>query len=83
MSTENEPELTETERDFFEAIDRSTAAEQHIFDALLNISDEDYYTLLEIEVEHVCGQARVQVFPERAGTLYRCLSCGVAGIIGG
>lgn len=44
MSTEAEQELTETERDFFEAIDRSTAAEQRIFDALLNISDEDYYT---------------------------------------
>lgn len=83
MSTEVEQELTEAERDFFEAIDRNTAAEQRIFDALLDISDEDYYTLMEIEVEHVCGQAQVQVFPERAGTLYRCMQCGVAGIIGG
>jgi predicted RNA-binding Zn-ribbon protein involved in translation (DUF1610 family) len=38
---------------------------------------------MEIEVEHVCGPARVQVYPERAGTLYRCTNCGVAGIIGG
>lgn len=83
MSTENEQELTETERSFFEAIDLSTAAEQRIFDALLNIGDDDYYTLMEIEVAHVCGPAKVQVFPERAGTLYRCLNCGVAGIIGG
>ncbi len=75
--------LNEQEREFFAAIDRNTAAEQAIFDALLNISDDDYYTLMEIEVEHVCGQAHVQVFPERAGTLYRCLQCGVAGIIGG
>jgi hypothetical protein len=75
--------LSDYERDFFEAIDRNTAAEQLIFDALLGIDDEDYYTILEIEVEHLCGHARVQVFPERSGTLYRCLKCGVAGIIGG
>jgi hypothetical protein len=75
--------LTDAERDFFEAIDRNTAGEQAIFEALLDISDEQYYTLMEIAVEHVCGQARVQVYPERAGTLYRCLQCGVAGIIGG
>jgi hypothetical protein len=80
---EIEDELTEQERDFFEAIDRNTMAEQAIFNALDNISDDQYYTLFEIEVEHVCGPARVQVFPERAGTLYRCLQCGMAGIIGG
>ena len=83
MDTDNEHGLSEHEADFFAAIDRNTAAEQAIFDALLNISDDDYYTLMEIEVEHVCGPAHVQVFPERAGTLYRCLTCGVAGIIGG
>jgi hypothetical protein len=76
-------ELTEQERDFFEAVDRNTMAESAIFDALANISDEQYYTLFEITVEHTCGPARVQVYPERAGTLYRCLNCGVAGIIGG
>ncbi|MFN7949090.1 MAG: hypothetical protein U0Z53_27300 [Blastocatellia bacterium] len=75
--------LTEEERDFFEAIDRNTVAEQAIFDAVGNISDEQYYTLFEVRVDHTCGPARVQVFPERAGTLYRCLNCGVAGIIGG
>ena len=75
--------LTDAERDFFEAVDRNTTAEQAIFEALLNISDDEYYTLFEITAEHVCGQARVQVYPERAGTLYRCLTCGVAGIIGG
>jgi len=85
LSEQTEPDdsLSVQEREFFEAIDRNTAAEQAIYDALLNISDDDYYTLMEIEVEHVCGRARVQVFPERAGTLYRCLQCGVAGIIGG
>lgn len=85
LSNQAEPGngLNEQEREFFEAIDRNTAAEQAIYDALLGISDDDYYTLMEIEVEHVCGPARVQVFPERAGTLYRCLQCGVAGIIGG
>ncbi len=83
MSTETNQELNEVEHAFFEAVDRNTAAEQRIFDALLDISDDDYYTMLEIEVEHVCGPAHVQVFPERAGTLYRCLQCGVAGIIGG
>ena len=76
-------ELSEQELDFFEAIDRNTAAEQAIFDALVEIEDDQYYTLFEIEVEHACGPARVQVYPERAGTLYRCLGCGVAGIIGG
>ncbi len=75
--------LTEDERDFFAAIDRNTMAEQAIFDAIGDIADERYYTLFEINVEHTCGPARVQVFPERAGTLYRCLKCGVAGIIGG
>jgi hypothetical protein len=75
--------VTETEQEFFEAIDRNTMAEQEIFDALSEISDEQYYTLFEIEVEHTCGTARVQVYPERAGTLYRCLNCGLAGIIGG
>lgn len=78
-----EDELTEQEQNFFEAIDRNTMAEQAIFDALANISDEHYYSLFEVEVEHVCGPARVQVFPERAGTLYRCLQCRMAGIIGG
>jgi hypothetical protein len=76
-------ELSERELDFFEAVDRNTAAEQAIFDMLLDLNDEDYYTLFEIEVEHTCGPARVQVYPERSGTLYRCLRCGVAGIIGG
>ena len=83
MTTETTNEVSEAERDFFEAIDRNTAAEQVIFEALLNISDDDYYTLMEIEIEHVCGPARVQVYPERAGTLYRCTNCGVAGVIGG
>ena len=75
--------LSDTERAFFEAIDRNTAAEQSIFESLLNISDDQYYTLFEVTAEHVCGQARIQVYPERSGTLYRCLKCGVAGIIGG
>lgn len=83
MTTETTNEVSEIERDFFEAVDRNTTAEQAIFEALLNINDDDYYTLMEIEVEHVCGPARVQVYPERAGTLYRCTQCGVAGIIGG
>jgi hypothetical protein len=76
-------EHSEYELDFFHAIDRNTMAEQAIFDALSNIRDDEYYTLIEVEAEHTCGWARVQVFPERAGTLYRCLKCGVAGIIGG
>jgi hypothetical protein len=75
--------LTEREQTFFEAIDRNTEAEQAIFDALSEITDEQYYTLFEIEVEHTCGPARIEVYPERAGTLYRCLNCGMAGIIGG
>lgn len=73
----------EAEREFFEAIDRNTMAEQAIFDALVDITDEQYYTLFEIDIEHTCGPARVEVFPERAGTLYRCRGCGMAGIIGG
>lgn len=81
--TDDTTTLTEAEREFFEAIDRNTAGEQAIFEALLDISDDQYYTLMEIEVEHVCGRAQVQVYPERSGTLYRCLQCGVAGIIGG
>ena len=80
---DTEDELNEQEREFFEAVDRNTMAEQAIFDALADISDEQYYTLFEVETEHTCGPARVQVFPERAGTLYRCTKCGVAGIIGG
>ena len=79
----NENELNEEESNFFEAIDRNTQAEQAIFDALAEISDDQYYTIFEITVEHTCGPARVQVYPERAGTLYRCRSCGMAGIIGG
>ena len=75
--------MSEQELDFFAAVDRNTAAEQAIYDALLEISDDDYYTLMEISAEHVCGTAQIQVYPERAGTLYRCLQCGVAGIIGG
>jgi hypothetical protein len=75
--------LNEEERDFFEAVDRNTMAEQAIHEALLKISDEQYYTLFELRLEHTCGPARIQVFPERAGTLYRCQKCGVAGIIGG
>lgn len=71
------------ELDFFRAVDTNTRAEQSIFDALLSISDDQYYTLFEVEAEHVCGPARIQVFPERAGTLYRCMNCSVAGIIGG
>jgi hypothetical protein len=78
-----EDELTEQAREFFEAIDHNTLAEQAIFEALADLRDEEYYTLFEIEVEHTCGTARVQVYPERAGVLYRCLGCGVAGIIGG
>lgn len=74
---------SEYELDFFEAIDRNTTAEQAIFDALLEITEDQYYTLFVVQTEHVCGAARVQVFPERSGTLYRCLRCGVAGIIGG
>jgi hypothetical protein len=76
-------DYTDYELDFFQAIDRNTIAEQAIFDALTALTDDQYYTLFEVQVEHVCGAARVQVFPERAGTLYRCLRCGVAGIIGG
>jgi hypothetical protein len=76
-------EYSDYELDFFQAVDRNTMAEQAIFDALLQLSDDQYYTLFEVQIEHVCGAARVQVFPERAGTLYRCLRCGVAGIIGG
>ena len=76
-------EYSDYELDFFQAVDRNTMAEQAIFDALLELSDDQYYTLFEVQIEHVCGAARVQVFPERAGTLYRCLRCGVAGIIGG
>ncbi len=81
MTDENE--VTETEREFFEAIDRNTIAEQAIFDTLADIADEQYYTLFEVTADHTCGPARIQVFPERAGTLYRCNNCGVAGIIGG
>src|SRR5215475_12806542 len=69
-------EYTDYEADFFQAVDRNTVAEQAIFDALMSIRDDQYYTLFEIEAEHTCGLARVQVFPERAGTLYRCLNCG-------
>jgi hypothetical protein len=76
-------EYSDYERDFFLAVDRNTMAEQAIFDALAGVADEQYYTLFEVQVEHVCGPAHVQVFPERAGTLYRCLNCGMAGIIGG
>src|SRR5215813_4973786 len=76
-------EYTDYELDFFQAVDRNTVAEQAIFDALMSIRDDQYYTLFEIEAEHTCGWARVQVFPERAGTLYRCMKCGMAGIIGG
>jgi len=76
-------EHTDDELDFFQAVDRNTTAEQAIFDGLMNIRDDEYYTLIEVEAEHTCGWAHVQVFPERAGTLYRCLNCGVAGIIGG
>ena len=76
-------EHTDYELDFFQAVDRNTTAEQAIFDGLSNIRDDEYYTLIEIEAQHTCGWARVQVFPERAGTLYRCLNCGQAGIIGG
>lgn len=75
--------LSEAEQEFFEAIDRNTVAEQAIFDALADITDEQYYTLFEVTVEHTCGPAHVQVYPERAGTLYRCQNCGMAGIIGG
>lgn len=74
---------SEYELEFFRAIDRNTMAEQAIHNALLDINDDQYYTLFEVEVEHTCGWARVQVFPERASTLYRCLNCGMAGIIGG
>lgn len=79
----DEHEVTDADREFFEAIDRNTMAEQSIFDALANISDEQYYTLFEVTADHTCGPARIQVFPERAGTLYRCTNCGMAGIIGG
>jgi len=71
------------EMDFFRAVDRNTRAEQAIFDALQTISDDQYYSLLEVEAQHTCGWARIQVFPERAGTLYRCMNCDVAGVIGG
>ena len=76
-------DYSDYELDFFQAVDRNTMAEQAIFDALTELTDEQYYTLFEVQIEHVCGAARVQVFPERSGTLYRCLRCGVAGIIGG
>ena len=76
-------DYSDYELDFFQAVDRNTMAEQAIFDALTELTDDQYYTLFEVQIEHVCGAARVQVFPERSGTLYRCLRCGVAGIIGG
>jgi hypothetical protein len=76
-------EYNDNDQDFFQAVDRNTVAEQSIFDALLSIRDDQYYTLFEVEAEHTCGWAQVQVYPERSGTLYRCLKCGVAGIIGG
>jgi len=76
-------ENNDYELDFFQAVDSNTAAEQAIVDALMSIRDDQYYTLFEIDAEHVCGWARIQVFPERSGTLYRCLKCGMAGIIGG
>ena len=76
-------EYSDYELDFFRAVDLNTKAEQAIFDALAEIGDEQYYTLSEVEIEHTCGPAKVQVFPERAGTLYRCMNCGMAGIIGG
>ncbi|MEO6724546.1 MAG: hypothetical protein ABIU20_09330 [Blastocatellia bacterium] len=76
-------DYSDYELDFFQAIDRNTMAEQAIFDALTELTDDQYYSLFEVQIEHVCGAARVQVFPERSGTLYRCLRCGVAGIIGG
>jgi hypothetical protein len=84
MGTEfTDNEYSDYELDFFQAIDRNTLAEQAIFDKLIEMSDDQYYTLFEVQVEHVCGAARVQVFPERSGTLYRCMRCGMAGIIGG
>lgn len=76
-------DYSDYELDFFQAVDRNTMAEQAIFDALTELTDDQYYSLFEVQIEHVCGAARVQVFPERSGTLYRCLRCGVAGIIGG
>lgn len=76
-------ELTSEEQNFFAAIDRNTLAEQAVHDALADLDDDQYYTLFEVRVQHTCGPARVQVFPERAGTLYRCRECGMAGIIGG
>lgn len=76
-------DYSDYELDFFQAVDRNTLAEQAIFDALTELTDDQYYSLFEVQIEHVCGAARVQVFPERSGTLYRCLRCGVAGIIGG
>ena len=66
-------EYTDYELEFFQAIDRNTLAEQAIFDALMSIRDDQYYTIFEIEAEHTCGWARLQVFPERAGTLYRSI----------
>ena len=78
-----EDDYSDYELDFFQAVDRNTMAEQAIFDALAELTDDQYYSLFEVQIEHVCGAARVQVFPERSGTLYRCLRCGVAGIIGG
>ena len=85
MTNNGDPDddYSDYEMDFFQAIDRNTMAEQAIFDALAAVTDDQYYSLFEVQVEHVCGAARVQVFPERSGTLYRCLRCGVAGIIGG
>ncbi|MDQ3010893.1 MAG: hypothetical protein M3X11_09355 [Acidobacteriota bacterium] len=80
---DTEDDYSNYELDFFQAIDRNTMAEQAIFDTLAEVTDDQYYSLFEVQIEHVCGAARVQVFPERSGTLYRCLRCGVAGIIGG
>ncbi len=73
----------EYEMEFFRAVDHNTRAEQAIFDALSAVGDDQLYTLFEVEAQHVCGWSRIQVFPERAGTLYRCMNCGMAGIIGG
>ncbi|MFN0118894.1 MAG: hypothetical protein ACKV2V_00165 [Blastocatellia bacterium] len=84
MNNHDDPrDLSRDEEEFFAAIDRNTMAEQAVHNALADIDDEQYYTLFTIRVEHVCGPAELQVFPERAGTLYRCLNCGTAGIIGG
>lgn len=77
--------MTEQEQEFFAAIDRNSEFEGRIFDQIQSFTDGDYYNLRELHIEHTCGvaPATIQIYAERAGTLYRCTRCGQTGIIGG